>query len=311
MIIQKNTMNILVSANEIFLKPLVVALISLHDNTNADTIQVYFINVTLSENQIQWLRKKLSNDPKFSFHCIDVGEQSFEGARIFGHFSIEIYARLLLMKILPKELDRVLWLDADTVVHNNIDSFYNMDIAGHSLVACESIRQNIGEKRQKLNMQEGQKYFNSGILLFNLEYMREHFSEDALMNYAFANMDIIEWPDQDVLNAVCGPSALIIDYHQYNYMHFARTRIDDAELSRIEKENCILHYIGPVKPWSYWFRSKTFPLWQQYAKKSGAYSPMFFWKLHGLKMIQKVGTGFGMEKQYCFMCPKTVRNTLR
>lgn len=285
---KKKTMNILVSSNEMLMKPLVVSLTSLHENTNSDNIQIYFINVSLLEPQVQWLKRKLAKYPKFSLHVTEVSEKNFEGAKLFGHFSVEIYARLLLMKILPKNIDRILWLDADTVVHNNIDSFYYMDINGYSLVACESINQNIGELRQKLQMGEMQKYFNSGILLFNLSFLREHFTENSFMDYALANMDKIKWPDQDVLNAMCGRSARIIDYHKYNYMHFSSLELSDEEWKQIKKENCILHFIGAIKPWQEDFQSRTFSLWRHYALKSGLYPFRFFLHRAVIRMMKKI-----------------------
>lgn len=279
-------MNVLVSANEEYLKALIVTLVSLHENTNHKKINIYFLNVSVTKEKIEWIKNKLLEYNKFSFNCIDIDEKEFCGVKIFAHFSVETYSRLLLLKVLPKNVDRILWLDADVVIHNNIDDFYDANIEGYSIIACESINKNIDDIRKNLNMPVEQKYFNAGILLFNMEYLHIHFGENELMNYAVKNVNRLKWLDQDVLNAVLGSSALIIDYHKYNYMHFSKTNIDIKELLNIRKNNCILHYIGPDKPWHAKFRCKTYKYWAKYAKMARIYPWTFFIKNKCLSIIQ-------------------------
>jgi len=67
-------MNILVSTNAAFLKPLIVALSTLVNNTNEQILNVYFLNINLSTKQIEWLNKQISRHQKICLTIIDISE---------------------------------------------------------------------------------------------------------------------------------------------------------------------------------------------------------------------------------------------
>ena len=271
-------MNVLVSSNNKFLKPLVTSLYSLALNTNERSINVYFINVSVDKKKLKWLLKIIKKIKKINIIIINIDIGILSNLKLKNHFSVETYSRLLLTKVLPKKMDRILWLDADTIIHNNIDELYCMDLEGYSMLACKSINQNDMEIRKNLKLDDNQLYFNAGIILFNLEYIRNNFNDDFLIDYAIKNNGSLKWLDQDVLNAQLGKTAKIIDYKKYNYMHFNGTNFSSEEKEYISNSNCIIHYIGAVKPWHYKYTCYTFSFWKKYAMKSGVYSKLFFVK---------------------------------
>lgn len=284
-------MNILVSANKNYLKSLITVLYSLSLNTNEKTINVYFINVSVSNDEIKNFKKIINNKiSKIKLYIIDVNTDILNTFKIKDHFSVETYSRLLLLKVLPEDIKRILWLDADIIIHNNIDDLYNMNFGEKALIACKSINQNDEENKKALSFEKNQLYFNAGIILFNIEYLREKYNDDFLMSYAIENNGKLKWLDQDVLNAVLGKETKIIEYEKYNFMHFSGTKILDKQKNYLLKDNCILHYIGCIKPWNYKFDCWTYKFWKKYAKKSGAYSCFFFHKnyiLHKIYMLKK------------------------
>jgi len=181
-----------------------------------------------------------------------------------------------LLKVLPYDISRILWLDADLIINKNIDSFYNQTIDGYSLVACDDHNQNIGKLRDNLGMSKEQKYFNAGILLFNIDYLRSHFSPDYLIEYAVNNKEKIIWHDQDVLNAVCGTSAKILENTIYNRQIFSYSVITEDELNQISNSACIIHFLGKIKPWYVWYSCRAYSLWREAAKKANIYNFFFF-----------------------------------
>jgi lipopolysaccharide biosynthesis glycosyltransferase len=272
-------MNILVSSNKKFLKPLFVMLFSLCSNTKEQYVHVFFINVSLNVVDIQKESFNLKKNRNIDLDIINIPQDSLLGLKIFGHFSIETYSRLFLLKVLPKNLDKILWLDADIIIHNPIDDFYNMDFDGKAAIVCKSINQKDDEVRHNLNLNEHQDYFNAGVILFNLRYLRDNFDSDFFIKYAINNKDKLKWLDQDVLNATIGGIAKIIDYKKYNYMHYNNSSFNQEVLKYIEMENCILHYLGPIKPWNLKYNSQTFKYWFKYAKASKIYSNAFLLSL--------------------------------
>ena len=75
------------------------------------------------------------------------------------------YYRLELAELLPESIDKVLYLDGDIIVRRSINDLWNTDISNYALAAVPD--NNIG-----LDLRSG--YFNSGVMLINLKYWREH-----------------------------------------------------------------------------------------------------------------------------------------
>jgi glycosyltransferase family protein len=269
-------MNILVSSNKKYLKPLGVMLYSLSKNTNSEHVNVYFVNVTLSNKDIVWLKKHISSLKNFNLYVLEIDKTKISHFPLLAHISIETYSRLFLMDIIPSELEKILWLDADMIINNNIDEFYNQNIENHYAAVCESINKESYKILERLNLNENQKYFNAGIILFNLKKLREDFDKNYFIDYASKNFDKIVWLDQDILNATIGHNCIYCDYKKYNMMHFSNASFSDEEKNYINNNTVVFHYIGKIKPWNYNFDSYTKKYWLKVAKKSKLYSPSFF-----------------------------------
>ena len=271
-------MNILVSSNKKYLKPLEVMLYSLSKNTTSKEIKVYFVNATLNEKTIRSFKDFFKNIKNISLQVINVNKEIFKDLPLIEHISLETYSRLLLIDLIPKEIDKILWLDADIVINQNIDDFYNIDLKDFYGAVCESINDKSYKLLEKMGLDKSQRYFNAGVILFNLKKMREDFASDYFLNYARENIEKITWLDQDILNVTIGKNCMFCDYKLYNFMHFTNTNIRKKDLDFAVKNTVVFHYIGSIKPWNYKFVGKTKDIWLTWAKKSKAYSSLFFLK---------------------------------
>ena len=80
-----------------------------------------------------------------------------------------MYYRLLACKFLPSDLDKVLYLDPDIIVINELRSLYELDLSGYLFAAAYHKRIPIKEiNRIRLKAYEMDEYYNSGVLLMNL-----------------------------------------------------------------------------------------------------------------------------------------------
>jgi lipopolysaccharide biosynthesis glycosyltransferase len=103
---------------------------------------------------------------------------------------------------------------------------------------------------------EPRDYFNSGVLLMNLDLMRRDGCTAALVEYARANASRLIWPDQDVLNAVLGPTRRRLA-PRWNCMTsvlrfpWAAYVFDAEQLEDARRRPAIRHFEGPSvnKPW--------------------------------------------------------------
>ena len=87
-----------------------------------------------------------------------------------------MFYRLFIPKLLPDE-KKAIYLDADIIVNLDITELWQTDLENHPLaVVLESEDGAIPARYSKLVIEgfvKGENYFNSGVLLMNLEVLRE------------------------------------------------------------------------------------------------------------------------------------------
>lgn len=122
-------------------------------------------------------------------------------------FTMSIFYRLFIPDLFP-QYDKGIYLDADTVVNDDIAKLYDIDLDGNYFGACAdlSIRfmpilQRYLTECQGINPPE--KYINSGVLLLNMKAFRDKkFTERFYYLINKYNVPTIE-PDQSYLNEIC------------------------------------------------------------------------------------------------------------
>lgn len=245
-------MNILISVNKEYLDKAQTMLFSLRRYVHEE-ITVYLLNHSLSLEDIRksenYLRKKCS----ITMKCINVKNTMFDQMTLGNqHFSIEMYYRILAQFFLPDCIDRVLWLDADIIVLKSLSDFYHQDFDGKKYVAAADCGVNNSKYwkpiKGKLGLPETYVYFNSGVLLINLECLRKETSEDSIIAKTFMIREKLTLPDQDILNYLYHDDVKYADWKIYNYQYAGETGIEAEDFQRI----AVLHYVGRNKPWKYW-----------------------------------------------------------
>lgn len=118
------------------------------------------------------------------------GQQFFRpiGPNFRTHWTWMTLMRCALARILPEDLDRVLYLDVDTLVLGLAD-LWDIDL-GDCLVA------GVPEPQKS----QDRLYVNAGVLLFNLKQIRLEHADGALI--AALDTKPFAYPDQDALNLV-------------------------------------------------------------------------------------------------------------
>lgn len=92
-------------------------------------------------------------------------------------------------------------------------------------------------------LKKNPKYFNSGVLLINLEYWRKNDIENKLLNFVKENIDNIKTGDQEVLNRVLNNEVKILD-DTWNVQSSNFTN-----RSSYINHPKIIHYVSENKPW--------------------------------------------------------------
>ena len=267
-----------------FALPTIVTMTSLLEN-KSDTTEYEFY-MLLSGDFLDSNKQKLTSLTE-RYNCkinlIDMADH-YSNDRTDGHLTTAMYYRLQLPWLLEKE-SKCLYLDGDTIVTGDLSEMYNVDMEDYYLAGVKDWAICAKGKRHAdfLGISTMDGYINSGVLVMNLQKMRE----DNLMQKFDDFMPIINnagnrqvHHDQDILNAVCFGKI----YHfpcKCNAItgktDFALKHYDSEPVIRkcftreewIEAANnpLIIHYTWK-KPW-YLLDKKFADKWWQYAYKSG------------------------------------------
>lgn len=247
------TMNILMAVNKNYLEQMKTLICSIGDN-NCSRVDIYLIHNELNRNEVSETAELLKSRCDGTLHEIKVSGKFLEGAKVNEHFSVEMYYRIFATELLPKELERILWLDADIVTIKSLESLYNLDLQGYSIAACghrekdKSMKSINNSACQRLKLNSDTVYFNSGVLLMDLNKIRKAFNKSATLDLIYKMESVLENPDQDILNIMYQNDVLLIDKDVYNYqVHYDWEFSNEKE--KINESAIILHYVGPAKPW--------------------------------------------------------------
>ena len=161
--------------------------------------------------------------------------------------------RLLLPELLP-ELDRILYLDCDIVVRQDIARLWEETRLGDNYLAAvyEAAIEGQAERFRALGCDPA-RYFNSGFLMMNLAQMRQEKVSEKLLEAC--RVPWLEFPDQDALNQVCQGRVLPLSplYNSIRTFFIPKYKPDfvrqygEGLWEQVQKEATI-HYTGG-KPW--------------------------------------------------------------
>lgn len=194
-------MNILIAANSNFIGPTSVMVYSLcrsHENIKVD---IYLAYHDLRGEDIERLKKITSCFPDKELHLLDVGGEFASKVTATERFSHETYYRILAVNMLPYDMERILYLDADMLVKKNLTEVYETPMGETCpFVVCADM---MGPTRGGTNrgvIPDDCLYFNAGFMLINLEYLRRRNSLGYILDAFYREQNRYPYPDQDVLN---------------------------------------------------------------------------------------------------------------
>ena len=282
-------MDIVICINKQYLMPAGVMLCSLFENNKEERITVHAM---LGEGGDQCVKPLQDMTERYHqtilfYDMKDVRTDDFPVGLYFQEPFItkEAYFRLFVMDVLPQTLEKVLYLDVDMVICSSIRELWNTDISDVAVGAVpDCFHQDIHETN-RIGYEVGLGIFNSGVLLINLSYWRDHDVMKEFVAYAREAKDHLKYHDQDVLNYVfryCKKELPIrfnlqtihMYYDRFRYLHFRL--IEDVKEAFCHP--VIIHYTGPEKPW---YSNAYHPL-KNYFEKYRQLTP---WKNDALKWM--------------------------
>ena len=159
---------------------------------------------------------------------------------------------------LPNEIERVIYLDGDTIVLGDIALLWNQDLKG--CVVGMVPEPTVGPSRLNDLDLNGCLYHNAGVLLVDLKQWRSTCCEDQLLDYCERRSGRLFANDQDALNAVlkdkiCSLSPAfnysnIFDYYPFIFLNSLMPGFsDENSFNTARSKPIVVHYLGEERPW--------------------------------------------------------------
>ncbi len=187
-----------------------------------------------------------------------VAERRLERLPPIDRFGRVVWMRFLLPQLLP-DLGRVLYLDADTFVTDSLEDLWRTDLGDAPLAAVANVVEPALKPHvAQLGLDDARTFFNSGVLLLNLDVMRAERAFEALARAVDQHRDHLVWPDQDALNVVFTGRWRPLHPRwnaQNSFWAWSEWAADvfGATVSEARENPAIRHFEGPslCKPWHY------------------------------------------------------------
>ena len=208
----------------------------------------------LAQMEAQW-----EGRCRFAYHFID--RTQFDGFPLpLEHITQEAYYRYLLPELLPEER-RTIYMDVDILAQESLAPLWRIDLQGCLVGAVSDGKKrtgDFGKYLRRLGISDTEPYYNSGVLVMDLEALRSFGFGGKCMARTAQLQDRLAWPDQDVINLELRGRILALP-PKYNCL----TR---RSLQRGERP-VLRHFASfTAKPWCNIWKNRTWPLYLRYLR---------------------------------------------
>lgn len=203
------------SSDESYACGLAVTIRTLLDHLHQDRrVRLYVLGPLSDETKHKLLNSWQDQRLSTQFICPD--ESLFTGLQCNRHAHPAVYYRILLPQLLTSR-SRVLYLDSDLIVKDDIAKLWDISLEGYPLAAVQDTGIQIVGNPQwglpnyaEIGLAPETPYCNTGVMLLDLKKWRKEHLSARILAYLKAHHTIIRFWDQDAINAIIGGRWLML-----------------------------------------------------------------------------------------------------
>lgn len=193
-------MNIVYTCQDNYANIAGVSIYSLLKSNSDNEIHIYFLDSGLTEESKKRMRKMCFNHKNAQIDFFDVSNLLKKYSEKLTAFqnNYATYAKLFMELLLPKNLEECLYIDADTLILNSINSIFNEKNDCTLYMGYDVV---YPKHKTSLSLNPQDKYFNAGVIFVNLNRWRENNYSDKIISLLSKETSYI-YGDQDIFNTL-------------------------------------------------------------------------------------------------------------
>jgi lipopolysaccharide biosynthesis glycosyltransferase len=229
-----------------------VSIASLLDTNRNHDVSILVVHDGLAEDTRTRLRRVVESRAATAIRFEDAAAR-VATLPTFARFPAAIYMRFLVPDLVGPGVERVLYLDADTIVRVDLADLWNVDL-GRACVGAVTDFGAMAHQRERLDLGQGGAFFNNGVLLFDVPKWRLSNTTERLLAFLARRGPELLMPDQDAFNLVVAKEIcrlppkwnvqrpIFLDGHR-------ELEMSPGEQKSLMRRPGILHFSHDPKPW--------------------------------------------------------------
>ncbi|MBK7712940.1 MAG: glycosyltransferase family 8 protein [Bacteroidales bacterium] len=147
----------------------------------------------------------------FTIHWLSMDQVIPKGMNIpydNSSYPLIIHMRMFIPYFIPEEYEKVIYMDVDMIVRDDISKLWNTNLNDYTIGAVIDVRirefgnSHAVENYLDLGFEASTKYFNTGLLLINTKKWREDDLTPQIFRCIEENRRFANYPDQYGLNVI-------------------------------------------------------------------------------------------------------------
>lgn len=223
------TLHIAYSSDNNYVRHLGASMVSLFEhNRDSNHIVIHILDNGIGENSKEKINAIAENyNREIRYYDFNNIKEKLT-IDVPDTIAISAYSRLFLSSTINEEVDKVIYLDSDSIVlgsfsdlwSQNVDNFYVAGVLDNATPNTKS----------KIGLEVDSPYINSGFLLINLKMWRKYNAERLMIDFILQHEGNVYHHDQGVINGVFANNIKILE-PKYNVM----TPFFDMSIEQLKK----------------------------------------------------------------------------
>jgi lipopolysaccharide biosynthesis glycosyltransferase len=245
---------VLFCCNPTYYQHLAVTLVSLLENNRNNRVEVHLILSARDAPLEAKLWRSLKSFQNFTLEIHELPISDYAHFFVDNHVTVDTYSRIFAADILSPDIDKILYLDCDLVVLDDLRDLWSTDISAHVLAAVPEPY--CAFRREFLQIPDNRPYVSAGVILMNLRRWRAEGLARRLSQFIETHGSSLWYWDQDAINAVLYDAILPL-HHRWNVQaqiyksKWRRYRRSEKDVRDACRRPAILHYSTSEKPWRF------------------------------------------------------------